>query len=161
MINGRAASQLTRFALVPFFIMHYGMFWAVHGVFVFMMPVFGGIGSEVSMAEGLSVPAIILAVIALTVSHGISFWFNYLGRREYLRTSPSAQMFAPYGRLIVLHITIIVGAMAIAITGAPAALVAILVLLKIGMDLGFHLAEHRGRGTPAPAPASPPAAAAE
>ena len=143
MINGRPASSITRFAMVPFFIMHYGIFWAVHGIFVFMMPLFASFDSDVGMAEGVSVPAIVLAVIALTISHGISFWFNYLGRGEYLRTSPSAQMFAPYGRLIVLHITIIVGGMAIAITGAPSAVVAILVLLKTGMDLGFHLAQHR------------------
>ena len=52
-------------------------------------------------------------------------------------------MFAPYGRLVVLHITIILGGMAIAITGAPAAAVAILVVLKTVMDIGFHLAEHR------------------
>jgi hypothetical protein len=57
-------------------------------------------------------------------------------------------MFAPYGRLVVLHITIILGGMAIAATGAPAAAVAILVVLKIVMDLGFHLAEHRRQSTP-------------
>ena len=52
-------------------------------------------------------------------------------------------MGAPYGRLVILHITIIFGALAISMTGAPAAAVAILVGLKIVMDLGFHLAEHR------------------
>ena len=54
-------------------------------------------------------------------------------------------MFAPYGRLVVLHMTIIFGGMAIAFTGAPAAAVAILVVLKTALDVGFHLAEHRKR----------------
>ena len=58
-------------------------------------------------------------------------------------------MFAPYGRLMVLHITIIVGGMAIAFTGAPAAAVAILVLLKTALDVGFHLAAHRKIDAPA------------
>ena len=52
-------------------------------------------------------------------------------------------MTAPYGRLMVLHITIIIGGMAIAMTGAPSAAVLILVLLKTALDLGLHLAEHR------------------
>jgi hypothetical protein len=58
-------------------------------------------------------------------------------------------MFSPYGRLMVLHITIIVGGMAIAFTGAPAAALAILVVLKTFMDIGFHLAEHRKAERPA------------
>jgi hypothetical protein len=57
-------------------------------------------------------------------------------------------MFAPYGRLFVLHITIILGGIAIAITGAPAAAVAVLVMLKTAMDIGFHLAEHRKAAVP-------------
>jgi len=53
-------------------------------------------------------------------------------------------MAAPYARLFILHITIILGAMAIAFTGAPAAAVLVLVVLKTALDLGLHLAEHRG-----------------
>jgi hypothetical protein len=162
-----------RGAIAGFFLVHYGMFWFVHGVFVLTLPLFAGMGTEVAgtlipiedqfvngvyvgpvsvpgsdMSNGLEVGAIVLAVVALAISHGISFWFNYLGRGEYRRTSAAAQMFAPYGRLMVLHITIILGGMAIALTGAPAAALAILVVLKIVMDVGFHLAEHRKRSLP-------------
>jgi hypothetical protein len=38
--------------------------------------------------------------------------------------------------------------MAIALTGAPAVAVAILVVLKTLMDIAFHLAEHRKRAVP-------------
>jgi len=44
---------------------------------------------------------------------------------------------------MVLHVTLIFGAFAIALTGASVAAVAILVLLKIALDIGLHLAEHR------------------
>jgi hypothetical protein len=100
------------------------------------------------MTSGFEPGAVLLAVVALAISHGLSYWFNYLGRGEYRRTSPAGKMFAPYGRLVVLHITIIVGGMAIAFTGAPAAALAILVVLKTVMDIGFHLAEHRNRSAP-------------
>ena len=77
------------------------------------------------------------------VSHGLSYRLNYIGRGEYLRTSAASQMFAPYGRLVVLHITIIVGALAIGLTGAPAAAIVVLIVLKTVLDLGLHFAERR------------------
>ncbi len=163
-MNGRPMPEVGRRFLAGFFLIHYGIFWVVHGVFVLTLPLFAGIGSafrdsgplfpdESQFVNGVyvnpvSVPgngltsgfepgALLLAVVALAISHGVSFWFNYLGRGEYRRTSASAQMFAPYGRLAVLHITIIFGGMAIAFTGAPAAAVAILVVLKTAMDLSL------------------------
>ena len=146
-VNGRPAASMSRAALVPFFVVHYGMFWIGHGVFVLLLPVFGGIGSDGTagpdMTAGMSVGTILFAVVVLAISHGVSYRFNFLGNREYRRVSPQGQMFAPYGRLVILHITIIVGAMAISMTGAPAAALAVLVALKIVLDVGFHLAEHR------------------
>lgn len=149
-INGRAASAMSRAALVPFFLVHYGIFWVVHGVFVMAMPVFGAMGGAARDGGpgglgGVEPLAVLVALVALVISHGVSFWFNFLGRGEYRRVTPSGQMFAPYGRLVVLHVTIIFGALAISSTGAPAAAVAILVGLKLVLDLGLHLAEHRPR----------------
>jgi hypothetical protein len=158
LVNGRAASSMSKAALVPFFVIHYGMFWVVHGIFVVTLPLFGMMGDLAGgdaempgVLEGVQPLAIGFALIALTVSHGVSYRFNYIGRGEYRRATPSGQMFAPYGRLVVLHITIIFGALAISLTGAPAAAVVILVVLKIMLDLGLHLAEHRPRGTDATA----------
>jgi hypothetical protein len=149
LVNGRPASSMSRASLVPFFCMHYGIFWVVHGVFVVLLPVFGMAGSDdggsPGILEGVAPLTLLFALVALTISHGVSYWFNYIGRGEYRRATPSGQMFAPYGRLVVLHITIIVGAMAIGFTGAPEAAVVILVVLKIALDLGLHLAEHRPR----------------
>jgi Family of unknown function (DUF6498) len=152
-VNGRPASDMSKAGLIPFFIVHYGIFWLVHGVFVWTLPLFGSMESEtaaVDMTTGFQPLTIPLAVLALTISHGVSYWFNFIKGGEYLRTSAAAQMFAPYGRLVILHVTIIIGGMAIAFTGAPAAAVAILVGLKTAMDVGFHLAEHRN------VPALPP-----
>jgi len=178
-LNGRpigGASAATKASLIPFFILHYGMFWAVHGIFVLTLPLFAGIGSGISpigdpgvitpipsgfdvdpglfqpgvileddesMMRGVSLPTILVAVIALTISHGASYYLNFLKGGEYRRVSPQAQMFAPYGRLVVLHLTIIFGGIAISFLGAPQVAIVILVGLKTALDLGFHLAEHR------------------
>ena len=176
-MNGKPMNVVGRGAIAGFFAIHYGIFWFVHGIFVLTLPLFAGIGSGfgtgfqttvpftedpfvdgalvgplsspgTDMAAGFQPTAVLFAAAALAISHGVSFWLNYLGRREYLRTSPAVQMFIPYGRLVVLHITIIIGGMAIAFTGAPTVAVVILVVLKTVMDVGFHLAEHRKRSLP-------------
>jgi hypothetical protein len=37
---GGVAAGLARGGIIGFFVLHYGMFWLVHGIFVFLMPVF-------------------------------------------------------------------------------------------------------------------------
>ena len=161
-INGRTPNGLAKAALIPFFVVHYGLFWLVHGIFVLTLPLFTSIagavdggpepfiggGSEPVIDIGLRGGGVDLgwigfAVVALAVSHGLSYWWNFLHGGEYRRVSAAQQMFAPYGRLVVLHLTIIFGALALGLTGAPAVAVAILVGIKTLLDVGFHLAEHR------------------
>jgi hypothetical protein len=144
-MNGRPVGNESKAALIPFFVMHYGIFWVVHGVFVFTLPAFGAMSGSSSgdLTAGFEPGTILLALIALAISHGCSYYWNFVRGGEYRRVSAAGQMFAPYGRLVVLHITIIFGGIAISTTGAPVAAIAILVVLKTILDLGFHLAEHR------------------
>jgi len=141
-VNGRPADQLTRAEMIPFFTIHYGIFWLVHGVFVLTLPQMAGIAGTVDLARGVNPLTILVAIVALSISHAVSYRLNFIGREEYRRVSPAAQMFKPYGRLLILHITIIFGALAIGLTGAPAAAVAVLVGLKTALDLGLYLADH-------------------
>jgi hypothetical protein len=159
-----------RLGLAGFFLVHYGIFWFVHGVFVFALPAFAGdFGGGSSFTPGDGVPnsgppfaagggnafgdilwgSVLLAVVALFISHGVSFLLNYVGRGEYRRTSPAAQMAAPYTRVVALHLAILFGAFAIASLGAPVAALVILVLVKTFFDLSLHLREHRSRGATA------------
>jgi hypothetical protein len=80
--------------------------------------------------------------VALFLSHGASFFLNYIGKKEYLTTSAMRQMLAPYGRVVILHLTIIFGGFAIAIIGAPIGALVVLVVLKTAFDLRLHLREH-------------------
>lgn len=130
-----------------FFGFHYGVFWVVHGVFVFFLT---GAAAPFSFFFGfgrggaaLDPAALALVALVLLASHGASFVFNYVGKREYLTTTPERQSFQPYGRLVVLHVTIVFGGIFILGLGSPVALVALLVVLKTGVDLLLHLREHR------------------
>ena len=51
-------------------------------------------------------------------------------------------MRAPYGRIVVLHVAIILGGFAVMALGEPVALLVVLVLLKLALDIKLHLREH-------------------
>ena len=83
------------------------------------------------------------AFSALFISHGVSFLLNFLLGGERDRLTVSQLMAAPYGRIVILHVTIIAGAFATMALGQPIFLLIILVALKIGVDVSMHLREHR------------------
>ena len=153
-MSGMAAG-LARGGIIAFFIFHYGMFWVVHGVFVFLLPVFAGLSTSGSNVPGLGpmdfgplpLEGVGLSAVGLAASHGMSFFVNYLGRGEYRHVSPEQQMMSVYGRVFVLHITILAGAFLVGFFGTPFAALVLLVGLKTAIDLFFHVREHRGGET--------------
>ena len=173
-VGPQAAARLSavpRLGLSIFFLVHYGMFWLGHGLFVFLFlpamsgsfsgsgpnldcvpalpgefgPGFGpGFGQDCASPMGeILWGSVVIGAIALFISHGASFLFNFIGRAEYLTKSPASQMAAPYGRVVVLHLTIIFGGMVVAFLGAPIGALLVLVGLKTIFDLSLHLREHR------------------
>jgi hypothetical protein len=50
---------------------------------------------------------------------------------------------APYKRIVVLHIAIIIGGIGVMALGQPLTMLVVLVLLKLGVDVVLHLREHR------------------
>lgn len=137
---------------IPFFTVHYGIFTLVHGVFVFSL--LGGNGSGMSASGGpfgemtemvgdVAGGELKWAALALAASHFISFVYFFLFKGEYRRTVVPKLMFAPYGRIVVLHIAILGGAFAIQALGSPVFLLVILIVGKIVIDLGLHFRSHR------------------
>lgn len=148
-INGRRLSDAqmrqpssARAVLLPFFALHYGGFWFVHGVFVlFALP---AMWSEMGApGGGPSLAAILWAVPFLLLSHGASFLYNWWWGGERLTSSPSREMTAPYARVVVLHLTIVLGAFVVAALGAPIWALVLMVALKTIADLAAHLAERQ------------------
>jgi hypothetical protein len=139
-----------KFAVALFFCLHYGLFTGAHGVFV--LALFGGEPYK-ALVDGLwtidaarhavEEYALWPALGALTASHLFSFFWNYLGQREFQRARPEVLMHAPYKRVLVLHVTIIFGGLLIQLLHSPLWAVLLLIGLKIGIDLHAHLKEHR------------------
>ena len=154
--RGELAVKLFR---MPFFAVHYGIFWVVHGAFVMLLFGPGGLGASgrFGLPRSGFTPLDILsfdflasltvthgwALAGMTLSHGLSLATNYFGRREYARTTVDKQMFQPYQRVMVLHVSIIAGGWVTMLLGAPALALVVLVGLKIGVDVRAHLREHR------------------
>lgn len=108
---------------------------------MFVVTLFGQ--STAGGSAEISPATLLISAVGLAISHLLSYRQNYIGRGEYLRVSPGAQMFSVYGRVVVLHLTVIIGGFAISSLDAPVAALVVMVLIKTAIDLGLHLREHR------------------
>ena len=79
----------------------------------------------------------------MVLSHGVSFLKNYIQREEYRTMTIEKVMRQPYNRILVMHITLVGGGFVVSKMGESQALLAAMVLLKIGLDAHQHLREHR------------------
>lgn len=154
-------ANLGKLFLIPFFIIHYGGFTAIHGFFVLALfhkgqgpsmdgmnwpcfLVFVQILFNVSKYMYSVVPTQVkLVVLALFLSHGVSFVQNYLLKGEYKTARPDKLMGSPYGRVFVMHIAIIAGGFLTMAVGSPVLLLIVLVILKTVLDVNLHNREHK------------------
>lgn len=151
-INGKPVTGTAKAFIIPFFMMHFGIFTAVHGVFVF--GIFGFMSIDPAIETGgIAMPNLIqfmdfsfvgfaIIAVALMVSHGISYQTNFIGKGEYKKISPGAAMMAPYSRVIVLHL-ILLGSGFLGIFGFNKVTASIIVIAKILLDYWLHKKEHK------------------
>lgn len=132
--------------MVPFFVGHFGGFMAGHFLFIYYLFVRGihAAGPEPGVWNALLDLFVPLwpALTALFISHGVSFFTNYIGRREYQSMDMKTQMGEPYKRIIVMHLTIILGGFLTMLLRTPAAALLLLIALKTATDLYAHRKEH-------------------
>jgi hypothetical protein len=137
--------------MIPFFCVHYGIFTAVHGVFVIFM--FGMIGNSIKPGDFASGPfdffgiigelQLWWSVLALVVSHAVSFAVNYAGNGEYKNSNVVFLMIQPYGRVVIMHLTVLFGGFLVMLLGSPVIGLLLLVFLKMFIDITAHLRQHR------------------
>ena len=154
-----------------FFLVHYGGFCAVHGLFVLAMtqPEMPEVLSDMNWPFVFVFVELLVKVItyvlsmapqewligfaALFVSHGLSLVLNYFRGGEFRTQTINRLMTAPYKRIVVLHVAILAGGFGIAAMGSPLPLLVLLIGLKIAMDVLLHLRERRSQAVPSPSPA--------
>ncbi|MHC4848857.1 MAG: DUF6498-containing protein [Planctomycetota bacterium] len=135
-------------AAVPFclfFCVHFGGFMVGHALFIgaFFLADSGGIPSLLEFVA--------IQVFILFISHFVSFLIHWVFGAEAAKPAGvrrslaiARQMFVPYRRIIVMHITILIGGVVSQLLGSPRWALLLFVLLKLGADLWAHVREHRG-----------------
>lgn len=139
--------------LVPFFCFHFGMFMFVHLMFINTLTSFPGIftNSTPKFRPLLGIENIknlLLPVTALLISHGISLFINFFKQQEYKTRTIKEQMFIPYKRIVIMHLTLLFGAFIIIPTGQPMLLIALMTVIKTALDVIAHLHEHSAQAKP-------------
>jgi hypothetical protein len=135
--------------MIPFFWIHYGGFLMAHGFVV--LDLFGGPRDGIEMptlAEVLhlvSLHGLTYALLAIALSHAVSFAVNYIRRGEWRDLLLVELMFAPYGRVVVLHLFIIGSGFILQYLGAPRLTLVLLAVLKTVADLIAHNRAHDPR----------------
>lgn len=129
-INNRPAppTSQTKIFTAFFFAFHYGFFHFIYAIFLFQF---------FSSGQPLDLNYLFLGGLIFFLNHLFSYWHNK--RIDEQKTQNIGNlMFAPYARIIPMHLIIVVGAF----LGQSALL--IFLLLKTAIDILTHTAKHVG-----------------
>jgi len=129
----------------PFFAIHYGGFMVGH--LMFLITFFHKELLDQSIREtvlsALSTTKFLAPMASLTLSHSVSFFQNYIGKKEYQHTDVSQLMFSPYKRIVVMHLTILFGGIFVFATSSLRIVPLILLIIgKTVLDLRAHRLHH-------------------
>lgn len=137
--------KLGALVAAPFFVGHFGGFMAGHFLLIYALFIHSSRGGWTPGA-GAELAAIFVpiwtSIAALFISHGVSFFTNFIQDREYEGATVSGLMTAPYNRIMVMHFTLIFGGWIILLIGMPTGALVILLALKTAVDLHAHRKEH-------------------
>jgi len=146
-MTGQGGWQLP-FLFGPFFVLHYGLFCYVHGLFLHVFaalsqaaePAFLGPPGLIDRAldSGQHMPVFIGMILALEL---ILLWRDNLLSQSHHPSSLLAEMVAPYGRIIVLHFALFAGAACLILLGSP--LVGVLGLILLRAAWGVYQTQKR------------------
>ncbi|MCA9236767.1 MAG: hypothetical protein KDA44_14930 [Planctomycetales bacterium] len=143
--TGDAGPWWKRLGHAAFFAVHYGAFAVGHGLALLFLigltrdsadPVESGVRAVESAPVNPWWLGLTLAGMA--VSQLYDYFDQFLVRGIGRDKDAASIMFQPYPRLVVLHVSIVLGAFLCLRAGSPTPAVALLVLLKTGLDLTLH-----------------------
>lgn len=144
-----------------FFTLHYGGFMAGHAVFIVVMLAIAASGFNSPDINPLGIlysflpsqwtwrgfiESELFALAVLFVNHLAAFYMNFIQTAEYNTTQPEDYMMQPYKRIVVMHLTILLGFVTVFISGLRGAGVIIIwVGMKVIADLKMNMKEAQAR----------------
>ena len=89
-------------------------------------------------------PLVVVSVaVSLVATHVYSYWYEYLGGREFERRGPVSLLIEPKSRFLALFGAVFVGAGAVELTRNPFGVVIVLTVFKTCADLLQHRRERK------------------
>jgi hypothetical protein len=128
--------------LCGFFVIHYGLFCIVHGSLIWTLANGAENDPNLKLLPGLlSEPfvdnATLLVSLFLIIAYHLYLFIGFwLWPGRWKQEKLDGIMATPYGRIIVIHITLLVGGFVTVSLGEPFYMVMLLALLKAAMDYG-------------------------
>jgi hypothetical protein len=137
------------FSPITLFIFYFSVFTLIHGVFVLgFLLLDNPVDPKSSSGANMALPYLGLFfwvnVGLFFVSHGVSFISNYIIKGECYNVKPENVMNQPVKRLIVMNMTIVIGAYLGYLIELTLGVLLGLVIIKTGLDVVAHLQERRG-----------------
>lgn len=117
-----------------FFVVHYGAFCLAHLVFALFLieqidPAFPGLGATLA---GPGVFWATAAIFGLNLFTQLKEWWRPGRWRD---ADIRHEMVKPYGRIVVMHLTVLIGAFLMVLTRAPVGAILLLCLLKAALEI--------------------------
>jgi len=122
---------------IPAFLGHYTFFLWTHAFLLATLVAKTPAHAWWRMFEAEWSLGMALAIASLLVTHGYRFWNEDLQGRTYTRSCPFLTTIFPYRRLLILHLALLLGGLAIAFFSLPALLAVLLILLKSAFDMNW------------------------
>ena len=143
-----------KITLAFFFVLHYGLFWTIHGIILWDILGFDSVDPNVVFAktlpgvlqlpgEGAAImvsfikqysPLIWLGLSGLVMSHLVSFIEHFVLKGGIFNKDINALMSEPYKNVVALHVGLLGGAFLLNYFESPVWLLAMIVLLKMLYD---------------------------
>ena len=130
-----------------FFAFHYGVL--MYFYLNFIVGLFGPRpwrGFDVSPFLKKAWPDIRIPLLLLFISHGVSFIFHFLLNPDRHKIETSEFILGPYRRILLMHLTVVLGGIMVMATGQSIAALAFMVALKTAMDVRAHRNQHAAEG---------------
>ncbi len=142
-MRGRKINFFQRYVLFVAVAGPIGAFMSGHLLFIFTM--LGDYSSDTfpwKIGSIFSYPSFWMILTPLFISHAISYKKNFLDGREYLNETGPSPLIAIFKRIGVMHSVLLVGGLAVKLSGHKTLALLFLFLVKIFFDIRAHLREH-------------------
>ncbi|PIR42647.1 hypothetical protein CO058_03085 [candidate division WWE3 bacterium CG_4_9_14_0_2_um_filter_35_11] len=138
--NGTFFNILEGYPVAAFFILHFGGFMLIHFMGLLMLTSYFENITSIILLDVFN--EFKFALLLFMLSHGYSFFVNFILGGEYKFTNKDVYFGQPYTRILLMHVVIMAGTVLSFYFGNLVGFLLILILLKTYFDFASHLKEH-------------------